>query len=133
MSSYVADQVLIRLNKIEIQPENAKILILGVTFKENCPDIRNSKIFDLADALEKHGCSVAMWDPLASEVEVNTEYGRTLSYNMALHYYDVVILAVPHTEILKLGFETISSFRSQKSLFVDLKSVFHKDASDFRL
>lgn len=133
MSSYVADQVIIGLNKIQVQPEHAKILILGVTFKENCPDIRNSKIFDLADALEKHGCSVAMWDPLASEDEVKAEYGRTLSYNMTLHYYDAVILAVPHSEILNLGSETIASLRSQKSFFADLKGVFHKNASDFRL
>jgi len=119
MSLHVANKVINLINKKKNDIKEAKVLVLGVTFKENCPDIRNSKVFDLVSVLKKKGIKVDLHDPLADEKEVFKHYGESLiersSFN--LKNYEVVILAVPHEIFYKIDFE---SYKEDVLIF-DLK------------
>jgi UDP-N-acetyl-D-galactosamine dehydrogenase len=102
--------------------EKGKILVLGTTFKENCPDTRNSKVYDLASQLESYGHDVSVWDPYAHYSDVT---GRGV--------YDTIILAVPHKQFLNMGVDRIKALGKPGCKFYDLKGVFPKSESDFRL
>ena len=108
-----------------------KILILGFAFKENCPDIRNSKISDLYYSLKKKFNTVSIFDPEVSSEEVNKEYGIKLEKNLKKNSIDVLILAVPHYSLIKISKKIIAS--NKKIIFFDLKSAYKKNFSQIRL
>ncbi|MDE7448462.1 MAG: Vi polysaccharide biosynthesis UDP-N-acetylglucosamine C-6 dehydrogenase TviB, partial [Helicobacter sp.] len=107
----------------------AKVAILGITFKENCPDIRNSKVFDVVRELEEFGCAVSLFDPWAHDDDVYHEYKKHLSdlSSFETKNYDCVILAVAHAQFHALNFE-----RTQTILY-DLKGMLPLGKSDARL
>ena len=127
MGFYIARQIVKHLNKKGLCPENAKIGILGVTFKENCPDIRNSKVFDIIKELQEFGSKqIKVLDPVANADDVMHEYGIALEQDQALHDLDVLVVAVQHTNFVQLKVENLIHRMKPGALFVDIKSVYDK-------
>ena len=106
--------------------------MLGITFKENCPDIRNSRVIDIIEELQSYHVNVDVYDPWASEEEVKHEYNLDLksSVNDLQSSYDAIILAVSHNEFLELS---IDNLKSDKCVVFDVKSLLPIDTVDARL
>ncbi len=130
MGMYVANQVLKLMIKKEHRIAGAKVLILGITFKENCPDIRNSRVIDVINELKEFGTDVSVYDPWADPEEVKREYGLSLidHSELIIQNYDAVVLAVAHDRFKTLDFTT----REDQVLF-DIKSFIDNDSVDGRL
>jgi UDP-N-acetyl-D-mannosaminuronate dehydrogenase len=113
---------------------NIKLLILGGSFKENCPDLRNSKIFDLIKEIKKYTSEVFMFDPLIREkLPLNIKKIETLENKKLLNFFDILIVAVPHTQIMKLNFnkKILSLLKKDKRVIIDLKDSFQLPYNDF--
>lgn len=120
MGDYVASQVVKLMIKKGITINGAELLMLGITFKENCPDVRNTKIVDVITALEDYGISVRLYDPWANPVEVLHEYGLNASTVCPTTVFDAIVLGVAHQEFLDLDFNSI---RKENSIVYDVKGV----------
>ncbi|MBT8271906.1 MAG: nucleotide sugar dehydrogenase [Bacteroidia bacterium] len=132
MGSYVASETVKMMIKNGVTIKGSKALILGITFKENCPDIRNSRVIDIIREFETYHVDVDVFDPWASPEEVEEEYGTDLiceSSGIGCDY-EAIVLAVSHKEFLKLDVE---SLKSEKGVIFDVKSLFPKDTVDARL
>ncbi len=129
MGDYVASQVVKLMIKKGITINGARLLMLGITFKENCPDVRNTKIVDLIRALEDYGISVGLYDPWANPVEVLHEYGLRTHHQPPIATFDAIVLGVAHQEFLDLD---LASLRNQNSVVYDVKGVLG-DLADGRL
>lgn len=133
MGAYVASQsVKAMLNK-KIQINGAKALVMGLTFKENCPDLRNTRVTDVISELQEYGVDVDVSDPWTAPQEAKDEYGIDLVKDPAQGAYDLIILAVAHDEFTQGGAEMIRSQGRDPHVFFDLKSLFPAGASDLRL
>jgi UDP-N-acetyl-D-glucosamine/UDP-N-acetyl-D-galactosamine dehydrogenase len=123
MGRYFARELIKKLifNKIGIK--DAKVLILGITFKENVPDIRNSKVFSIITELREFGIMVDVWDPCADPEEVRHEYGIELVSTPKQSVYDGVLLSVKHKEFIDLGVNGIKKFCTQNGIFYDIKEA----------
>ncbi|WP_282032564.1 nucleotide sugar dehydrogenase [Winogradskyella eximia] len=132
MGSYVATETVKMMIKKGATIKGSKALVLGTTFKENCPDIRNSRVIDIIEELETYHVNVDVYDPWASKEEVKHEYGFDLitDFGDLSSDYDAVILAVSHNEFLKLD---ITKLKSQTGVVFDVKSLLPLDAVDARL
>ena len=128
MGIFVANQVIKLMIKKGHKIEGAKVLVLGITFKENCPDIRNSRVIDVIHELQEFGCNVDVYDPWADEDEVKREYDLELIQNSELNIqnYDSIVLAVAHDEFKELNLEA-----NENQVVFDIKSILEK--SDGRL
>lgn len=133
MPKFVANEISKNLTSKNIDHESSKTLILGFTFKENCPDIRNTKIYDLYKCLLELNITPEIFDPIANPEDINSKYGIEALTTTPNQKYDVVVLAVPHDYFVKLGSKQIKQFAKKNHVFVDLKSVFNSTESDFRL
>ncbi len=122
MGHYVASEVIKLMVKKDISIKNAHILVLGTTFKENCPDVRNTKVVDVIHQLESYGTKVSIYDPWASPEEVMQEYGlkTTKSHTEPVEGFDAVVLAVAHQEFLKLNLKTLLK---PKGIIYDVKGI----------
>jgi UDP-N-acetyl-D-glucosamine/UDP-N-acetyl-D-galactosamine dehydrogenase len=121
MGEYVASQVVKLMIKKGISVNGASLLMLGITFKENCPDVRNTKIVDVISALADYGITVTIYDPLAKPAEVAREYGLICHPELAEgQKFDAVVLGVAHREFLNLD---LSQLQNAKSLLYDVKGV----------
>lgn len=129
MGEYVASQVVKLMIKKGIAINGATLLMLGITFKENCPDVRNTKIVDVISALEDYGIKVGLHDPWANPEEVLHEYGLTTSTDKPATTFDAVVLGVAHQEFLDLD---INALRNKNSVLYDVKGVLG-DKADGRL
>lgn len=129
MGDYVASQVVKLMIKKGIAINGATLLMLGITFKENCPDVRNTKIVDLIRALEDYGISVSLYDPWANPVEVLHEYGLRTHHQPPIATFDAIVLGVAHQEFLDLD---LASLRKSNSVVYDVKGVLG-DLADGRL
>ena len=129
MGAYVAQEIVKCMIKKEVKVLNAKVLMLGITFKENCPDIRNTKAIDIYNELMSYEMSVDVYDPWADKDEVFHEYGISLITKIE-DKYEAIVLAVSHNEFLKLD---ISALKANPSIIYDVKSILPKDISDARL
>ncbi len=118
MGIYVANQVIKLMIKKGYKIEGSNVLVLGITFKENCPDIRNSRVIDVIEELEEFGCNIDVYDPWAEKEEVNFEYKLDLIDELEFSKYDGIILAVAHDEFKKLDLTN----RDDAVLF-DIKSI----------
>ena len=123
MGKYAADQVVKLMIKRGVLINSARVLVLGLTFKENCPDIRNSRVIDVIEELRDFGCSVDVYDPWADEAEVKREYGITPLKSFDEADYDCVVIAVAHDKFRGLKFS--------KALVYDIKNVYEN--ADARL
>jgi UDP-N-acetyl-D-galactosamine dehydrogenase len=120
MGEYVASQVVKLMIKKGISVNGANLLMLGITFKENCPDVRNTKIVDVIRALKEYGITVTIYDPLANKEEVKKEYKLTTIDSIPEEKFDAIVLGVAHTEFLNLNF---SELQKENSLLYDVKGV----------
>ena len=133
MGAYVAGQMVKAMLKRRIQVDGARVLVLGLTFKENCPDLRNTRVVDVVEELRDFGCSVDVHDPWADAEEARHEYGLDLIGTPDTGAYDGVVLAVAHDAFRAAGPEALRRHGRDGAVFCDLKSVFARDASDLRL
>ena len=120
MGEYVASQVVKLMIKKGVTINGASLLMLGITFKENCPDVRNTKIVDVIKALEDYGIQVTIFDPWASPDEVNHEYGLKMVNQKPNVAFDAIILGVAHAQFLDLDMD---SLRKKCSVLYDVKGV----------
>ncbi|WP_298737856.1 Vi polysaccharide biosynthesis UDP-N-acetylglucosamine C-6 dehydrogenase TviB [uncultured Psychrobacter sp.] len=133
MGEYVVTQLVKTMIKKRIQVESAKVLILGLTFKENCPDVRNTKVIDIVHELEEYNIEVDVYDPWIDTAEAEREYHIIPVEQPRTDGYDGIILAVAHSEFVDMGAEYIRSFGKADHVLYDLKYVFTKEDTDIRL
>lgn len=133
MSSYVVDQVTKLMLKKRIHVVDANVLIMGLTFKENCPDIRNSKVVDLVSEFEKFNCHVDVYDPWVEPERANDEYNITPVPNPIDGKYDAIVLAVAHDEFKRLDLKEIKAYGKHKHVLYDIKFIFDANDVDGRL
>lgn len=131
MGDYVGAQVIKLMNKKGILVKDAKILILGITFKENCPDIRNTKVVDIYHTLSEYTNNITIFDPWANKENVNSAYGLDITNIMpSENDFDVIILAVSHKDFLKLD---LRSSLNKNGIIYDVKGVLDRNIIDGRL
>ncbi len=133
MGAYVVTQLVKSMIKKKIQVEGAKVLVLGLSFKENCPDIRNTKIIDIVKELQEYHIDVDIYDPWVNADEAEHEYGIRTMDALQNGIYDAVILAVAHEQFVALGAEKIRALGKESHVLYDLKYVLPQTASDIRL
>lgn len=133
MSRYVASQLVKAMLKRRIHIEGANVLIMGLTFKENCPDIRNTKVVDIIKELADYNINVDIYDPWVSVEEAKKEYDVTVLGVKPKSQYDGIILAVAHDEFKKMSVTDFQRLRKSESIIYDLKYVLDKNVSDLRL
>ena len=130
MGDYVATQVIKSMLKKGIQVLNSKILILGFTFKENCPDVRNTKVIDIYHSLEEYNVNITVFDPWAEPSIVEQEYGISVTNELPNENFDSIVLAVAHDKFKDID---ICSWAKDKSVIFDVKSILPKELVDGRL
>ncbi|AMN49095.1 MULTISPECIES: Vi polysaccharide biosynthesis UDP-N-acetylglucosamine C-6 dehydrogenase TviB [unclassified Psychrobacter] len=133
MGEYVTTQLIKNMIKKRIQVEGAKVLILGLSFKENCPDVRNTKVIDIVHELQEYNIEVDIYDPWVDAKEAHREYGITPISKPQAEQYDGIILAVAHSEFTDMGVSNIRELGKEKHVLYDLKYVFAKEETDIRL
>jgi len=133
MGEHIANRVIKLMISRNIQPSGARVLVLGLTFKENCPDVRNTKVADVVRELHSFGCSVDVHDPWADAEAAKHEYGIALIAKPEPGRYDAIVIAVAHKQFLELGPSGIRSFGSPNRVIFDIKHVLPRDACDGRL
>lgn len=132
MGAYVVSQLVKRMLKKKIHVDGANVLVMGLTFKENCPDLRNTKIVDIVSELKEYNITVDITDPWCSNEQAQHEYNLSVTTPKP-NNYDAIILAVSHDEFKALGAENIRLLGKENHVLYDLKYVLPKDAVDMRL
>jgi len=139
MADYLADSVILEMSKLKISPSESKVGVLGVTFKENCPDVRNTKVPLIINKLNQYGCNILISDPYADSKIVKDHYGVNLLTQDKIIDCDVLIFAVAHNEFKNLDRTKINKMVKDGALIIDIKSMFdpkkfdHKNVSLWRL
>ncbi|NUE94135.1 Vi polysaccharide biosynthesis UDP-N-acetylglucosamine C-6 dehydrogenase TviB [Acinetobacter seifertii] len=133
MGEYVATQLIKEMVKQRIQVVGARILILGLSFKENCPDIRNTKIVDMVKALKEYDLDLDIYDPWVDSAEVEGEYGLAPVTELKQDYYDAIVIAVAHDQFKAMSSQELIALGKEKHVLYDLKYVLDKEQSDIRL
>jgi UDP-N-acetyl-D-galactosamine dehydrogenase len=133
MALHVALRVVKLMIKRNIQPAGSRALVLGLTFKENCPDVRNTKVADVVAELKAYGVEVDVHDPWVDANEAQHEYGIELTSKPATGTYDAIIIAVAHREFVALGSKGIHAYGRPNHVTFDIKHVLGKDEVDGRL
>ena len=127
MGDYVASEIVKCMIKKNISVNGSKVLILGITFKENCPDVRNTKVVDLVNALNDYGTNIKIHDPWADEKEVNLEYGLKSSKSLPNEKFDAIVLTVSHIKFKEIDF---LSLKNENSIIYDVKNFLSKQLID---
>ena len=133
MPLYVAAQIMQRMAAKRIHVKGARVLVLGITFKENCPDVRNSKVVDVVHELAKHGARVDIYDPWADAAEFRHEYGLKLTRALKARHYDVAVMAVAHRQFRELGVRGVRRLCRRPHVLYDIKHLFPAADTDGRL
>ena len=133
MGSYVSNQMAKAMLKRKLHVRDARILIMGLTFKENCPDLRNTKVIDIARELGEFGCQVEIYDPWAVPAEAQHEYGVSLVETLEEGVYDGILVAVGHAQFAQMGAAAIRALGREGCVLYDVKSILAKEDSDLRL
>ncbi len=133
MGAYVVAQLVKAMTKKRIQVEGAKVLVMGLTFKENCPDLRNTRVVDIVAELKDYNCAVDVYDPWVSVEEAQHEYGITPIAKANTGGYDAIILAVAHHQFKDMGAAAIRALGKPAAVLYDLKYVLTAKESDLRL
>lgn len=132
MGEYVVSQLVKEMLKRRIHIKEANVLVMGLTFKENCPDLRNTRVVDIVSELQGYGTKVDVVDPWCSSAEALEEYGIEL-VEAEKEKYDAIVLAVGHEQFKELGAEAIRNFGKEEHVLYDLKYVLPKNVVDMRL
>lgn len=133
MGPYVAESVVKLMTRNKIHAVDSKILILGFTFKENCPDVRNTRVIDIVQELANYHASVDVYDPWVDFEEAREEYGITPISELNEGAYDAIIVSVAHKEFVAMGVDKIRTLGKQKHILFDVKHIFPKQDVDARL
>ncbi len=133
IGGYVASQLVKAMIKKCVQVERANVLVMGLAFKENCPDLRNTRVVDILNELEEYCIQIDVYDPWVSREEAQREYNIKPIQELKLKTYDGIILAVAHQQFRNMGATAIRKLGKSTHIFYDLKSVFLVDDSDLRL
>ena len=133
MSAYVVAQLVKAMTKRRLHVDGARILVMGLSFKENCPDLRNTRVVDIITELEDYNCQVDVFDPWASAEEAQHEYGITPVNQPEVAAYDGIIVAVAHRQFREMGVDAIRKLGRPGHVLYDLKYLFPSHASDLRL
>jgi len=133
MGAYVATQLVKAMLKKKIQVDGSRVLVMGLTFKENCPDLRNTKVVDIITELKEYNICVDVCDPWCSSEESQHEYGISLTTSPAVGHYDAIILAVAHDQFKQLAPADIRKLGRESHILYDLKYILDKTQSDLRL
>lgn len=133
MGRYVVSQLVKAMIARRVHVNGAKVLVLGLTFKENCPDVRNTKVVDIVSELKEYGMDADIYDPWVDPKEAQDEYGINPVQTPKAGEYDAVIIAVAHNEFRALGAEGIRAYAKPVSVLYDLKYVLSSEEADIRL
>lgn len=133
MGQYVVSQVVKQMLKRRIHVEDANVLIMGLTFKENCPDIRNTRVVDIVHEFEDYGANVDVYDPWVCPEECQHEYGIAPVSQPADGKYDAIILAVGHQQFKQMGIDCIRKLGRRECVLYDIKSILPRGQADARL
>jgi UDP-N-acetyl-D-galactosamine dehydrogenase len=133
MGGYVARSLTAEMARRGVAAKGARVLVMGLAFKENCPDLRNTRVIDIIETLVADGAAVEVWDPWIDADEARHEYGLELLGAPARGAYDAIVLAVAHSQFIALGADAIRALGTPTSVLFDVKSVLAKEASDLRL
>ncbi|MEK9943189.1 MAG: UDP binding domain-containing protein, partial [Gammaproteobacteria bacterium] len=133
MGEYVADRLVEALSQDLNDVKGAKVLIMGLTFKENCPDIRNTRVIDIVSELDAKGCQVDVYDPWVFRDEVEAEFGLVPIEEPKTGAFDAIVLAVAHQLFIEMGAKKIRSLGRSAVILYDLKCVFSKSECELRL
>jgi UDP-N-acetyl-D-galactosamine dehydrogenase len=133
MAGVVAERVAQLMGRKSLLVNGARVLVMGLTFKENCPDVRNSKVVDLIRALERFGARVDAWDPWVNAREVHHEYGLTPIKSPRARAYDAVVVAVGHDQFKRMGINGVRKLTKTRRVIFDVKHVFPAKHVDGRL
>ncbi|WP_019023445.1 MULTISPECIES: Vi polysaccharide biosynthesis UDP-N-acetylglucosamine C-6 dehydrogenase TviB [unclassified Thioalkalivibrio] len=134
MGAHIADATIRALVRKGINPVGARILLMGLTFKENCPDLRNTRVMDIYHTLHGYNTEIVVFDPWVDPEEAEHEYGITpITSAPEADSFDAIIVAVPHQTFLDMGVEAIRALAHPQAVLFDVKSVFPREASDLRL
>ena len=133
MGTYVVSQLIKSMTRHGIGVLNAKVLIMGLTFKENCPDLRNTRVVDIVTELRDYNVDVDVYDPWVSAAEALEEYGLTPVVSLQPDQYDAIVLAVAHHQFAEMGSAAIRQLGKANHVIYDLKYIFPADQTDLRL
>jgi len=123
MGRYVVSQLVKTMIRKRIQVDGARILVMGLAFKENCPDLRNTRVIDILDELQSYGANVDVYDPWVDAEEALEEYGIELTSTPSAGAYDAIILAVAHREFRELGASGVRALARTDHVIYDIKNV----------
>jgi UDP-N-acetyl-D-galactosamine dehydrogenase len=133
MSLYISAQIIKQMLAESIAPKQSRVLMLGLAFMEDCPDVRNTKVVEIVAELASYGAKVDVYDPWVDADEARHEYGLDLVNEPEAGAYDVVVIAVAHNEFRALGEKGIRAFAKKRSVLYDIKYVLPAEAVDGRL
>jgi UDP-N-acetyl-D-galactosamine dehydrogenase len=133
MGGFIAGQVIKMMTKNRTHVVDSKVLMMGLTFKENCPDLRNTRVTDIIEALESYHANVDVYDPWVNSEEAFDEYGVKIVSEPSAGEYDAIILAVAHEQFIKMGVNKIRALGKPGAVLYDVKSLLPKDQVDGRL
>lgn len=133
MADWIGSQVIELMIQRGLAIKNTRVLMLGFTFKENCPDIRNTRVMNMIDTFRKNGCIVDVVDPWVSPAEARHEYGLEVQSKIEGDSYDAIIVAVGHGEFNDMGTAAIRDYGTDNVVLADIKGLFPRDEVDWRL
>ncbi|VAW72178.1 UDP-N-acetyl-D-glucosamine 6-dehydrogenase [hydrothermal vent metagenome] len=133
MGAYVAETVIKLMTRKRITVVDSRILILGLAFKENCPDLRNTRVIDIIDEFDSYHAKIDVYDPWIDKQEAKQEYGFDLVDSPNQNEYDAIVLAVPHQEFLDLATKQLRAFGKENCIIYDVKSILPRSLVDARL
>ena len=133
MGSYVISQIIKLMLKKKIHINGSNVLIMGLTFKENCPDLRNTRVTDMIEELSEYGSNVDVYDPWVDKDAAKQEYGITLLSKIDKNKYNAIIIAVAHSEFVEMGTQTLREYGKEDHILYDLKYILPADKVDGRL
>jgi UDP-N-acetyl-D-galactosamine dehydrogenase len=133
MGEYVAEQVMRLMTRKRIHVVDSRILVMGFTFKENCTDVRNTKVNDMVSLFRAHNALVDVYDPWVKTEDIMHEYGISTAATIEEEFYDAIVIAVGHKQFLDMGVDKIRSFGKKEAILFDVKNIFKKSEVDGRL
>jgi UDP-N-acetyl-D-galactosamine dehydrogenase len=133
MGAYVVTQLVKAMTRRRLQVDGARVLIMGLTFKENCPDLRNTRVVDIIEELKDYKVQTDVFDPWADTAQAQHEYGITPLQNPEPGVYDAIVIAVAHHQFKTMGAQAIRALGKPEHVLYDLKYLLPVDASDLRL
>ena len=133
MGNHIAERLVKLLTRKRIHVVDSRILVMGLTFKENCPDLRNTRVIDVINGLKEYNAEIDVFDPWVDSEEAQEEYGISLIEKPETDSYDAVVITVSHDQFKEMGLETIKSFAREKCIIFDVKYLFPTQENVHRL